>query len=104
MRNTKTNTHAVAICMGHGHLQAAPLDNRGALDAAVVADRARIADAMRRLVRLMRLPDTPQYPGDERHTEKRMLLALADATAEDSWPNVRTKLATTAGKDDDGSH
>lgn len=54
----------------------------------VAAERARVADGMRGLVRLLRLPDAPQYLGDERHTERRVLLALADATMADSWPNV----------------
>lgn len=62
----------------------------------VAADRARIADAMRGLVRMLHLPDKPQYPGDERHTEKRMLLALADATVAASWPNVRAKAEPVA--------
>ena len=52
----------------------------------VAAERERIADAMRGIVRLLQLPDAPEYPEDERHTEKRMLLALADATVADSWP------------------
>jgi len=58
------------------------------VDAKVQAERTRIAESMRGLVRLLHLPDKPQYPGDERPTEKRMLLALADATVADSWPNV----------------
>jgi hypothetical protein len=65
----------------------------------VAAERSKIAEGMRGLVRLLQLPDAPEYPGDERHTEKRMLLALADATMVDSWPNVRAERAPTAGTD-----
>jgi hypothetical protein len=64
----------------------------------VEAARARIADGMRGMVRLLRLPDAPQYPGDERHTEKRVLLALAGATVADSWPN--DSLIRQGGRDE----
>ena len=57
-------------------------------DATAIAERKRIAEAMRNIAAMLHLPGDPQYPGDERHTEKRMLLALADAAEADSWPNV----------------
>lgn len=69
-------------------LEVTPLYDQAAIDAAVIAERARIAEAMRNIARVLHLPDAPQYLLDERHTEKRMLLALADATVADSWPNV----------------
>jgi hypothetical protein len=76
-----------------------PLYDHAAIDAAVTAERTRIAEAMRNIVRVLHLPDAPQYLLDERHTEKRMLLALADATVADSWPNV---LVTGRGTHDPG--
>lgn len=54
----------------------------------VAAERKRIAEAMRGMVRLLLLPESPQYEGDERHTERRMLLALADAVEADFWPSA----------------
>jgi len=57
----------------------------------VSAERQRIADGMLRLVQILRLPDAPQYPGDERHTEKRILLAMAEATLSNSLPGDQTQ-------------
>ena len=57
-------------------------------DATAIAERKRIAEAMLNIAAMLHLPDDSQYPGDERHIEKRMLLALADAAEADSWPNT----------------
>jgi hypothetical protein len=57
----------------------------------VSAERQRIADGMLRLVQILRLPDAPRYPGDEGHTEKRILLAMAEATLSKSLPGDQTQ-------------
>jgi hypothetical protein len=74
-------TTATGGAFDHQQMRAYAIDVRA-------AERLRIAAAMRRLVDILHLPETAEYAGDQRHTERRVLLGLADATENDSWPTV----------------